>query len=172
MATEQIVTVPNLGGEFEIGTNVANKITIKVDGTTVLRDGITGELSSPSVAESLTTITYDNITNALVYTAEDGNLTTLDLSGLTTDVFVTGASLASGMLTLTDPDAGTPDVVVDLNDLLQVSSAGGNILTNHASDDKPFLDRGILETEFIGDAITDAFGVAIPSATGAVRAWV
>lgn len=39
------VLVPNLGPEFLIGTETANKITVAVDGTTIIKDPVTGELS-------------------------------------------------------------------------------------------------------------------------------
>lgn len=47
MAINNVVVSGNLGPEFEIGTGpVADKITIKVDGSTIIRDGATGELSA------------------------------------------------------------------------------------------------------------------------------
>ncbi|MBV7326763.1 hypothetical protein KFU94_00595 [Chloroflexi bacterium TSY] len=55
----------------------------------------------------------------MTYTDEAGNPTNIDLSGLTTDVYVDGASFDPGtmVLTLTDNDGGTPNVTVDLSSL-------------------------------------------------------
>lgn len=39
------VRVPNLGPEFEIGTATPNKITLAVDGSTIVKDPVTGVLS-------------------------------------------------------------------------------------------------------------------------------
>ena len=47
---EDIVRGENLGPEFEQGTTVPDKVTIKVDGTSIVRDAATGELSSPGAA--------------------------------------------------------------------------------------------------------------------------
>lgn len=153
MSTQPIVTVPNLGPEFELGTTVASQITIAVDGQTVVRDAGTGELSSP-----VTSLTYDNTSTTLSFLDEEGNTTTIDLSSLTTDIFVNGGSFdaATSTLTLTDNDAATPDVTIDLSTLLGVSVDVDNILSN-GTDGKAFLS-----CENIKDDCTsvcqDAFG--------------
>ena len=147
----QVVTPSNLGPEFELGTTVANQITISVDGVGVVRDAGTGELSSPPGV-----LSYDNTTTTLTYTDGQGNTQNVDLSSLTSDIFVNGGSFdaATSVLTLTDTDAGTPDVIVDLSSLLGVSADANNVLTN-GTDGKPFFDPSTLV------ACTDAFGVDI-----------
>ena len=143
MAVNDIVIGSELGPEFEIGTTVPNFITVRVDGVTVLRNPTTGELSTP-----LTSLGFDNTTGILTFINETGNPMTADLSAFFTDVFVTGGNYnaANMTLTLTDNDAGTPDVVIDLSSLLGVSADAGNILTDGA-DGKPFLDCDKIRTD-------------------------
>lgn len=160
MTVNNVVFTDNLGPEFEIGTNVTNLITIDVDGTTVVRDATTGELSSP-----VTTLGYNAATSQLSYLDEAGNTTTIDLSALTTDIYVNGANFnaATSVLTLTDNDAGTGDVTIDLSALLGVSTDAGNVLTN-GTDGKPLLTSAALCADITANClqdcdITDAFGV-------------
>ena len=75
---------------------------------------INGLAAFVTTNETTTSLAYNAGTSILTYTDEDGVSTNLDLSALTTDVYVTGATLAGSVLTLSDNDAGTPDVVVDL----------------------------------------------------------
>lgn len=50
MAITGVVVSGNLGPEFEVGTGpTADKITIKVDDASIVRNGATGELSAPGV---------------------------------------------------------------------------------------------------------------------------
>lgn len=130
-----IVTPSNLGPEFLIGTGVAtDKIEINVDGTSIQRNAATGALSS-------TPPTYNNTTKVITFPAQDGAAAfTIDLSSLTTDIFVDGASLnaTTNLLTLTDNDATTPDVTVDLSKFTGVSTDVGNIIVD-GTDDKPLL---------------------------------
>lgn len=78
--------------------------------------------------ETTTSLAYDAGTTTLTYTDEDGTATPIDLSALTTDIYVTGATITAGILTLTDNDSGTADVTVDLtayvNSVVEDESAG------------------------------------------------
>lgn len=66
--------------------------------------------------ETTTALSYNAGTNILTYTDEDGNATNIDLSALTTDVFVNGGSInGAGQLILTDNDGGTADITIDLS---------------------------------------------------------
>lgn len=109
-------------------------VTLNVDGQTV-QASAAGVLSSP-----VTVLAYSNLTTELTYTDENGNNTVIDLGALTTDIFVNGGSFnaATSVLTLTDNDAGTPDVTVDLSTLLGVSTDANNVL-NNGTDGKPLL---------------------------------
>lgn len=136
-----LVTPGNLGPEFLIGTGVAaDKIEIKVDGTTALR-AVDGTLSAPSGS-----LTYDGVTTILTYDNGAGGTQNIDLSAFTTDLYITGGSFdaASSVLTLTDADAGTPDVTIDLSTLLGASTDADNLLTNGA-DGKPKITEGDIE---------------------------
>lgn len=58
--TQLVVHKDNLGPEFELGTVVGDKITIKVDGTSIVRNPLTGELSS-TPNEVITSQCYDRL---------------------------------------------------------------------------------------------------------------
>lgn len=136
----QVVTPGNLGPEFELGTTQASKITVKVDGQGVVRDAVTGELSSPAGS-----LSYTPGTGILIYDNGQGGTQNIDLSAFLTDIYVNGASFDAGtnIITFTDTDAGTPDVTVDLSALLGVSTDASNSLTNGA-DGKPFFDASTI----------------------------
>lgn len=156
--TKAVVVPSDLGPEFQIGTNVANKITVKVDGLTVVRNATTGELSSPNVAAS-----YNTVTKTLTITNQAGVATNIDLSSLAADIFLNGGSFnaTTMVLTLTDNSATTPDVVINLAALLGVSTDAGNVLTNGA-DGKGYLSNGIIGTQASAAAteqVTNTFGV-------------
>ena len=171
MALNDIVTGSNLGPEFELGTNVADAITINVDGVTVLRDPVTGELSSPAAAQAVSAITYDAATTTLTHDPGDGSTPVdIDLSALTTDIFVDGATFdaATSILTLKDNDGATPDVTIDLSTLLGVSTDADNLLSNGA-DGKPFIDGAAVCAEITANCledcpVTDVFGNTIGTA--------
>jgi len=76
-------------------------------------------------AETLTTLNYAPATKTLTYVDEDGVTATIDLSALALDIFVNGGTFnaATMVLTLTDNNATTPDIVVDLSDLKKVVTA-------------------------------------------------
>ena len=63
------------------------------------------------------TFGYDAATHVITHTDGNGITTSADLSALTTDIYVTGGTLAGTVLTLTDPDSGTADVTIDLANL-------------------------------------------------------
>ncbi|MCB0098500.1 MAG: hypothetical protein KDE46_22360 [Caldilineaceae bacterium] len=130
----QVVTPQNLGNEFDLGVIEANKIHIKVDGTTIVRNGdgsvtALGQVTSLSlagaqltftdetgsatvidlapavdVAETVTTLAYDAASTTLTFTDEDGHPTTVDLGALTSDIHVDGASWDAASMTLTLTD--------------------------------------------------------------------
>jgi len=77
--------------------------------------------------ETVTSISFDASSNAINYVDEGGNTTSLDLSSLSTDVFVSGGAInGAGQLVLSDNDSDTPDVVIDL-------SAYINAITDNAA---------------------------------------
>lgn len=152
-----VVTPGNLGPEFEIGTTTPSKITINVDGVTVNRDATTGELSAVQQA-----FAYDNATATLtIVTPGVAPNQTIDLSALTTDIYVNGAVLdaTTNILTLSDNDPATPDVTIDLSAYTGVSGDAANLLTN-GTDNKPFVDCAKIKADCTA-ACTDAFGVDI-----------
>lgn len=153
MALSDLVTGANLGPEFQIGTNVSGQITINVDGTTVVRDGATGQLSAAQGA-----ISYDGATYTLTYTDAAGATQTADLSALANaaDIFVTGATLVGTTLTLTDNDTGTPDVIIDLASITGVSADAGNLL-DAGTDGLPLLTVATLQAD-LAPACKDVFG--------------
>ena len=141
-----VVTPTNLGPEFEIGTTTPSKITVKVDGSSVIRDATTGSLSAAPIV-------FNNTTKSIEQPDVNGvPVPDIDLSQFLADIFVSGATLVAGILTLTDNDAGTPNVIVDLNALKGVSTDAANALVN-GTDGKPFFNPATLAT------CVDAFGV-------------
>lgn len=102
-----------------------------------LQAGVNGNLSNlldltalVQTAETTTSLTYNPATKALTYTNEDGVVATIDLSALAMDIYVNGASYnaSSMVLTLTDNDASTPDIVINLADLKQVVTAASSVI--------------------------------------------
>lgn len=130
-----IVIQSELGQEFLIGTETANKITIAVDGTSIQKDasGVFG--AAPPV--------WDNVGKTITFPSQNGaTAQVIDLSQFVADIYVNGGSFdpATLVLTLTDNDGVTPDITVDLSALLGVSADASNALSNGA-DGKPFLDN-------------------------------
>ena len=128
-----VVTPNNLGSEFEIGTNIANKITVKVDGTSVQRasDG-TIHGASPVVDTVAKTMTFPSVNGAAAEV--------INLSEFLTDIHVDGATFdtTTSVLTLTDNDGDSPDVTIDLSAIKGASTDSDNVLTNGA-DGRPYL---------------------------------
>ena len=149
----QVVTPSNLGQEFELGTTVTDKITIKVDGTSVERASDGTLNAAPPM--------WDNVTKIITFPSQNGApAQEIDLSQFVADIYVNGGSYDPALMTLvlSDNDATTPDVVVNLSAMLGVSTDAGQILTNGA-DGKPFLDEATITN--IANNCTDAFGVNI-----------
>lgn len=140
MATD-IVLASELGPEFLVGTETANRITVSVDGTSVTKDaaGVLG--AEPP--------TYDNVAKTITFPAVRGGAPqVIDLSEFTTDIFVNGASFnaATSTLTLVDNDTGTADLTIDLSTLLGVSTDGDNLLIN-GSDGKAYFNKAGLDSQ-------------------------
>lgn len=150
MATD-IVLASELNVEFDVGVEAANLISMKVDGTSVVKDGVTGALGAPAPV-------WNNVTKEITFPAVNGGApTVIDLSQFTTDIYVTGGTwdIASTTLTLSDNDGTTPDITVDLGTLLGVSADANNLLTN-GTDNKSFLDAAAIRA--IGTQQTSVFG--------------
>lgn len=131
MAFDNIVIEGELGNEFEIGTRITSKVTIRTDDTSVVR-APDGTLFSPAP-------TYDNTTHILQFPDVNGVATPpFDLSSLTTDIFVNGGSLSGTVLTLVDNDGVTPDLTIDLASLLGPSTDPDNLLGT-GGDGKPTI---------------------------------
>lgn len=146
----QVVTPTNLGTSFELGSRIANKITIRTDDTSVVQ-AADGTISAASPV-------YDNTAKTITFPAVNGAApVVIDLTQFTTDIFVNGGSFdgSTQILTLTDNDGVTPDVTVDLSSLLGVSTDAGNLLTDGA-DGKPFFNKAALDAQTA--ICTDAFG--------------
>ena len=116
-ATSGVITYTDEDGANHtanvISTDVGNIASIGSDG------GLIVTQADIQGAETVTSLGYDAGTSMLTFTDEGGNDTVLDLSGLTTDIYVTGASInAGGIVTFTDNDAGTPDFTLDLSTYL------------------------------------------------------
>ena len=154
MAIGDPVIGSELSDQFDIGTIEANKVTIKIDGSTITESGA-GVLSAPSGS-----MTYDSGTATLTYNNGAGGVQNIDLSALTTDIFVNGGSFdaVTSVLTLTDNDGGTPDVTVDLSALLGVSTDANNLLSN-GTDGKPFFDKAALDAQTT--VLTSLFGTPL-----------
>ena len=148
-----VILPSNLGPEHEIGTRIPSLITIKTDDTSVVRDPLTGALSSPGPV-------YDPVAHTLQFPNVNGVAQPpIDLSGLAADIFVDGGTLVGDVLTLTDSDPGTPDIVVDLATLKGVSADTGQIAVN-GTDGKPLVTQAIIAAQ-ANCPVTDAFGVVV-----------
>jgi len=80
-------------------------------------DIVLGTDSKLKLVETVTALAYNPTTKVFTYTDEAGAATTYDLSALAVDIYVNGATFnaGTGVLTLTDNDGTSPDVVVDLS---------------------------------------------------------
>lgn len=129
-----VVLGSELGPEFEKGTLVANLVTVRVDATSLQRNAGTGALSAvPPV--------FDNVAKTITFPSQDGAAQqVINLSQFTTDIHLDGGTFdaATAVLTLTDNDGGTPDVVIDLSALMGSSTDAGNLMSD-GSDGKPLL---------------------------------
>lgn len=110
-------------------TDAGNILTTGTDGGNLLTQADVRSNETP------TSLTYDAGTSTLTYTGEVGAPVNLDLSGLTTDIYVNNATIdANGIITFTDNDAGTPDFTLDLsafyNSLVDDQVNGNFVLSN------------------------------------------
>lgn len=154
MSDIQIVTVPNLGTDFELNAT-EKRIHLKVDGDTLVRelDGTVKADLAPSADagnlitegtdgrvfiddavikdhETVTNLTWDNATKVVTYENEAGDLQTIDLSQFVVDIHVSGASFnpSTLILTLTQSDGGA-DITVDLGKLSESSVTASTSVT-------------------------------------------
>jgi len=154
---QDIVLGRELGDEFDQGVAVANKVTVKVDGTSVVKAG-DGTLGAAAP-------TYDNVAKTITFPAVNGGAPqVVDLSEFTTDIHVNGGSFdaLTSTLTLSDNDGVTPDITIDLSALVGGSSDGNNILTNGA-DGKPTLSAATVDA-LATVQLESVFGTQIASA--------
>ena len=149
MATD-IILFSELGSEFV--QDVPNqKIIANIDGTSIVKDGVSGSLGAASPV-------WDNVAKTITFPAVNGGAqTVIDLSQFTTDIYVTGGTwdIATTTLTLSDNDGTTPDITVDLGTLLGVSADANNLLTA-GSDSKAFIDAAAIRA--VGTQQTSVFG--------------
>lgn len=131
MATVLSVTVPDLGPEFLIGTETPNKITLAVDGTTIIKDPVTGELS---VDASVLMLASDNSLNgdgsaanplSVNYSADANNGASAGTDGgVFSDKLVSGVLNAAGdtlEFTMASGDVVSVDATALAADLRLVS---------------------------------------------------
>lgn len=99
-----VVTNTNLGNEFDLGVIETNKIHVKIDGTTIVRNAGTGELSAvtPATTNDLSLI-GTNLTSTVNGVADTQDLLTAIQDGETLTVLAAGATAAAA-LTYTDED--------------------------------------------------------------------
>ena len=153
MAVNQIVTVPNLGDEFDIGVVEANKIRVLLD-----------------------QIAYDNGTSGLTATDAQAAIDEiqLGLSGVQHTI-ITGVDLRPTAtpnefvveITWTDGDGNTQTATdptpITISQTVATSSTAGNLLTE---DTGSFIDSATITSTVQNDllqdcVVTDAFGATI-----------
>ena len=120
--TPSVVTTDGNGvGVTQSGVS-GHVVDIVLLSTDADNDVTTGSDGGVYFEESLTSLTYDGTNTTLTFTDENGVVSNIDLSALTSDIFVNGATYnaASTTLTLSDNDPATPDVVVDLSTLRSI----------------------------------------------------
>jgi hypothetical protein len=100
---------------FNLTVN-ASGVAASLISSDVGNDIVLGSDSKLYLSETVTALSYAPATKVISYTDEAGNVTALDLSALAVDIYVNGATFdaGTGVLTLTDVDGTTPDVVVNL----------------------------------------------------------
>jgi hypothetical protein len=116
----QVVTVPNLGNEFDVGVEEAGKLHIKL-GAGLTRDPATGMIAATGVDVHVQGVAWDSLTNELTLTQSDGSTHVVSLATLAADKFLAGSSFdpATNELTLTMTDGST--YVIALADLVTVA---------------------------------------------------
>ncbi|MFK7942353.1 MAG: hypothetical protein AB8B85_05480 [Paracoccaceae bacterium] len=108
----------------EVSADAGNIITAGTDGGAFMNQAVI------QANETTTTLAYNAGTTTLTFTDEDGAATNIDLSALTTDIYVTGASIAAGVITFSDNDGGTPDFTLDISGFINAltdNQAGGTL---------------------------------------------
>lgn len=155
MAINDAVIGSELANEFDQGIAEANLISIKWDGVTVSKSG------AGVVSAAQASLTYNNATTELTFAAPGQAPSVINLSALTTDIYVNGGTFdaTTGTLTLTDNDAATPDVTVDLSAFAGVSADANNLLTD-GSDNKPFLNCAAISATCTG-VVVSRFGTPL-----------
>lgn len=128
-------------------------LTSNVNGTVANQD----LLAAIQAGETVTSLSVDNVAHTITYTREDGTTDVIDLAAATTEIYVDGGSFdaTTGVLTLTDNDGASPDVVIDLSGyaVTVVDNADGtyDVNQNGASvgtiDLAPSTDAGNLITQ-------------------------
>ena len=78
--TTNVVTVPNLGNDFDIGVMEANKIHVKIDGTTLVRSAAGVVSVNPTALATTNALT--NPSTANLTSTVNGVASTLDLTPL------------------------------------------------------------------------------------------
>lgn len=156
MVTRQVVIPTDLNdNDFNEGTDVPNTWTVNVDGVTISRGTAAGLVAAG------TTFNFNGGTSTLEITQPGQAQQDIDLSGLmnAAEIYVTGGSLVNNVLTLTDNDTGTPDVSINLADLIGPSSDADNIAGTGA-DGKTKITQAQIETiadDFATDRLTNTF---------------
>ena len=131
------------------GTGTTSSLTDLGGGIFRHNDGAGTTVDFSGGAETLTSVSYSNVTKAITYTDEAGTANLLDLSALAADIYVDSGAFdtLTNILTLSDNNAGTPDITVDLTSLKAVlddailpaddaAGAGGVATTVARSDHK------------------------------------
>lgn len=120
-----VVTVPNLGNEFDLGVIEANKIHVKL-GEGLTRDPLTGEISVvPAADVHVDDVSWNPATNELTVTLTDTTAFVVDLGTLAADKFLSSSSFdpETNILTLVMTDAS--EYQVDLGDLVSAQTGVG-----------------------------------------------
>ena len=123
-----------VGQVSEITALVAGATVVSATAGNLITDD-TGAFLDQAVIqanETTTSLGWTAGTNTLTYTDEDGTATNIDLSALTTDLRVDGASIdAGGTITFTVNDAGTAtDFTLDMSafyNSVTDNQAGGTV---------------------------------------------
>ena len=145
----------DVGNSLSVGTD--GKPYLDVSAAETLTAVTTGVVAGHQIAvytdedgvdtpinETVTSLSYNQTTTVLTYTDEDGVAVDVDLSALTTDIYVNGATFDAGAmsLTLVDNSGTTGDVVIDLSTLRSVvtDNADGTYLHDDGNGVSVLID--------------------------------
>jgi hypothetical protein len=121
-----VITAQNLGNEFDLGTIEANKIHVKLDGTSLVRDAVTGVISAvPSSDTFVEEVSWNPTTNELTITMNDASEHTVSLATLAADKFLQGSSYDPDTATLTLTMSDSSEYQINLSDLVTVQAGYG-----------------------------------------------